>query len=245
MSATSLPAGPGPRLTARIAGAFWLISVVAGIYAEVFVRGTMIVHGDAAATATRIMAAQPMFRIGFVADLIGDMAYLGTTLLLYRLLKAVNRTVALTMFGFGLAGVAVMAANLINLMAPLILLNGTRLSCGAGWAFAPLVLVYLRLHGFGYAISIALFSVQVAAMGWLILRSRFFPRVFGILFIIEAICDTVSTFGGFLEFGWVERIDSYILLPGLAAEGGFALWLLLIGVDAGQWIIAQKGNVEP
>ena len=93
-----------------------------------------------------------------------------------------------------------------------------------------MVLVYLRLHSFGYSISIALFSIQVAAMGLLILRSTFFPRIFGVLFVVEAVCDTISSFGRFLDLGWVERLGGYILVPGLPAEGGFALWLLVVGI---------------
>jgi hypothetical protein len=41
-----------PRLWARIAGAFYLITIITGVFAEVFVRGAVIVRDDAAATAT-------------------------------------------------------------------------------------------------------------------------------------------------------------------------------------------------
>lgn len=218
------------RLQARIAGALWLISIIAGMYAELFVRARLFVHGDAAATATSIMAEEPLFRTGFAIDLVADMAYLGMTLLLYRLLRPASRTIVLVMLGFGLVGAAVMAANLINLFAPVILLDSATLSSASASELTPLVLVYLRLHSFGYSISIALFSIQVAAMGLLILRSTFFPRIFGVLFVVEAVCDTISSFGRFLDLGWVERLGGYILVPGLPAEGGFALWLLVVGI---------------
>ncbi len=183
-----------------------------------------------------------MFRVGFAADLIGDMAYLGATLLLYVILIPVGRTMSLIIAGFGIAGSAVMAANLVNLFAPIILLRTVGLSSGAATANTSLVLAFLRIHSLGYNISIALFSVQVAAMGFLIFRSTFFPRVFGVLFLIEAVCNTISSFGGFLDLGWVDRLGTYILLPGLPAEGGFALWLLLVGLNMKRWVALGEQN---
>lgn len=206
----------------------------------------MIVHGDAAATAAKIMASEPMFRLGFAADLLGDMAYLGATLLLYVLLRPVSRSVALIMLGFGLAGSAVMAANLVNLFAPIALLHAGGTATGPAVVLTPLVLMFLRLHGLGYSVSIALFSVQVAGMGYLLLRSAFFPRVFGVLFLIEAVCNSISCFGGFLDLGWVDRLGTYILLPGLPAEGSFTFWLLVFGIRADRRAAYdQIYNVQP
>ncbi|MDB5720932.1 MAG: conserved hypothetical rane protein [Alphaproteobacteria bacterium] len=119
MSSRSTAKLRAPIAMARVAGALWLVSMALGIYAEVFVRGSMIVHGDAAATATKIVGGQAALRTGFVADLVADMAYLGATLLLYGLLRRVNRTLTVVMLGFGLVGSAVMAINLVNLFAPI------------------------------------------------------------------------------------------------------------------------------
>jgi hypothetical protein len=55
-----------PRLYARIAGALYLIVIVGGIFAEIFVRGRLVVHGDAAATAHNIQAHELLYRLGFV-----------------------------------------------------------------------------------------------------------------------------------------------------------------------------------
>lgn len=71
----------------KTAGVSWLISGATGIYVEVFVRDAMIVHGNAAASAAKIMAGESTIRAGFAAALVGDMAYLGATLLLKFLLK--------------------------------------------------------------------------------------------------------------------------------------------------------------
>ena len=58
-----------PRLKARIAGGLWFMVIVSGMSAFL-IRSPLIVRSDAAATATRILASESLFRFGFVADLI-------------------------------------------------------------------------------------------------------------------------------------------------------------------------------
>ena len=54
-----------PRVQARIAGFLYLIVIVGGIFAEIFVRGRLVVHGDAAATAHNIVTHEMLYRWGF------------------------------------------------------------------------------------------------------------------------------------------------------------------------------------
>ena len=57
---TGRVAGASARLRARIAGAFYLTTIITGVFAEVFVRGALVVRDDAAATATNILAHEPL-----------------------------------------------------------------------------------------------------------------------------------------------------------------------------------------
>jgi hypothetical protein len=60
-----------PRFYARIAGFLYLIVIVGGLFAEMFVRGRLVVYGDAAATAHNIMTDQLLYRLGFAVEEIG------------------------------------------------------------------------------------------------------------------------------------------------------------------------------
>ena len=51
-----------PRLKARIAGLLYLIVIVGGIFAEIFVRGRLVVSGDATATAHNIVTHELLYR---------------------------------------------------------------------------------------------------------------------------------------------------------------------------------------
>src|SRR5262245_34829729 len=93
-----------PRRNARIAGLLYLIVIVGGLFAELFVRGRLVVSGDAAATAHNIMAHESLYRSGFAVELFYLACNVPLSFLLYELFQVVNRKVALLALAFSLVG---------------------------------------------------------------------------------------------------------------------------------------------
>jgi len=54
---------------ARVAGAIYLSMVVTGPFTLIYIPSTLIVRGNASATANNILAHETLFRFGIVADL--------------------------------------------------------------------------------------------------------------------------------------------------------------------------------
>jgi hypothetical protein len=96
------------NMTARVAGVLYFIIIIAGIFAEFGVRSSLIVSGDAAATASTILAAEGLFRSGMAADLVMILADVALALLFYVLLKPVSQALALLAAFFRLAQAAVL-----------------------------------------------------------------------------------------------------------------------------------------
>jgi hypothetical protein len=236
MAGTTIVRGPlSPALKARIAGGLWVLVIVCGVFAEMIVRSSMIVRGDPAATAANILASEPLYRLAFVADLAGVGAYVAVSFLLYDLLKPVNRNVSLFAMLLGLAGSAIMAANLANLMDALSYLKVDYLAPLGLVQRQALAMLALRFHGLGYNIAMTVFAGHVLLLGCLILRSAFLPHLLGLLFLIEGICGWLRILGVFLVPDFSDSLNSGLLMPGLVAEGGAALWLLAMGVDLPRW----------
>lgn len=224
-----------PQFKARLAGGLWLIVIATGVFALI-VRDTLIVPGDAGATAANILGAERLFRFGFVSDLVSAGAYVGTTFLLYALLKPVSGNGALFAALLGLAGSVIMAMNLANLLGALLYLKG-----GPGLAsletgqLQALAMHALRVHALGYNIAVLVFAAHLLVLGWLVLKSAFLPRFLGVLLAVAWLSWWVNSLAIFLAPGLAGNLYPYILLPSLAAEGGLALWLLVIGVNEQRW----------
>ncbi|HEY4941352.1 MAG TPA: DUF4386 domain-containing protein [Rhizomicrobium sp.] len=232
---TERVADSSPRLKARTAGLLYLINLIMNGIA-IFVLLKLTVPGGAAATAHNILASEQLFRYGFAADLVGALCYIGVTLLLYKLFKAVSETFSLLAAFLSLVAVAIAGANLVNLMAPLVLLGGAPyLHAIAPGQLQALALTFLRLHGVGYLTSVVFFSFYMIVIGGLIVRSTFMPRIIGVLLIIESVCALIYCFASFLAPPFAAHLFPAILAPGLIGEGSLTLWLLIVGVNAKKW----------
>lgn len=77
-----------PRTLARTAGWLYLVIIVCAGFAEGYVRGTLVVPGDAAVTAANIGSAPGLFRLGLAADLVAFLADAAVAVLLYVLTGA-------------------------------------------------------------------------------------------------------------------------------------------------------------
>lgn len=231
-----------PSAYARFAGVLYLIITVAAIFAHMVIPEQFIVAGDTAATAANIAANETTFRLGMVGgELIILLSEIVLSVVLYVLLKPVNKTLSLVAAVSRLAMTTIHGLNLLNYYFVLHLLNGADFLT----AFNPeqvnaLVTLFLDAHSIGFTIGIAFLVPHVLILGYLIYKSGYFPKVLGILFIAAGIGYLVDAIGLLL-------VPSYTTTPGLiamviaAAEIAFPIWLLVKGVNMTGW---QQKTVE-
>src|SRR5713226_9751508 len=224
-----------PRPKARIAGGLWLMVIVSGMTAFV-IRSPLIVLGDAAATAAKILASESLFRFGFAADLIAGVCYMGVTVLLYVLLKPVSRSVSLLAAFCGLAGIAIGSATSIANLAPLVLLGGGEYSRAFTTSqLQAMALMSLRLSFQGFILAMVFFGFQCFSIGYLIVRSTFLPRILGVLLAIGGSSYVISSFATFLSPAFGARLAPFIIPAALLGEGSLTPWLLVKGVNEQRW----------
>ena len=221
-----------PRFKARIAGVFQLLEAVTAAFGQVIVLDRLVVSGNAAATAANILAHEPLFWLGFASSLIGVVFHIAWALLFYELLKPVNRSVSLLAAFVILVGCAVQALTSLFYLAPLLILQGgSSLSAFTPEQLQALALVFLRLRAAAYHnIGLVFFGLYCLLVGILILRSRFLPRILGVLMALAGL-----SYMPFLSAPLVRSLQPYILIfPGVG-QISLTLWLLVMGVNVQRW----------
>ena len=238
---TNFIADTSPRQAARVAGLLYLTIIIAGIFAEFFVRQSLIVAGDAAATAANIVASEGLFRLGIAGDLIMIMCDVALALVFYVLLKPVSNALSLLAAFFRLAQAAILGINLLNLFFVLQLLSGADyLSVFGADQLEALVLLFLNGHSIGYSIGLVFFGLSLFVLGYLVFKSGYFPRILGVLLIVAAFGYLIDSFASFLwpTYEAYEAIFALVVfLPAFIGELAMCLWLLVKGVNVHKWAI--------
>jgi hypothetical protein len=225
-----------PQIYARIGGVLYLIIIAAGLFAEAFVRDKLIVPADAAATATNIMAHELLFRVGIVADLMTFVCAIALTMILYVLLKPVNRNLALLAAFFNLVQDAIGGINGLNLYKALQLLGGADyLKVFRPEQLQAMALLSLKAHSVGFGIALMFFGFSCLTLGYLIFRSGFFPKLLGILMAIVGACYLILSFAVILSPRVAGALFLWVALPALIGELSLALWLTVKGVNVAKW----------
>ena len=225
-----------PQIYARIGGVLYLIIIVAGGFAEGFVRSRLIVSGDAAATADNIMASEWMWRLAFAGDLVIYVCGVPLVLIFYLLLSPVNRNLALLAVFFNLVSIAIEGINALSHFAPLLILGGADyLKSFDSHQLQALALLLVNLHANGFGISLTIFSFVLLLEGYLIFNSGYFPKAIGVLVAIAAICYLTDSAALFLAPAFQARIFPAILIPSFIGELSLCLWLMVMGVDVPKW----------
>jgi hypothetical protein len=224
-----------PKLYARIAGALYLIVIVGGTFAELFVRARLVVPGNAVATAHNILVHDLLYRLGFVVELFYCVCNVPLLLILYNLFKVVNKNVAMTMLGFAFLADAIESMSLLAHLAPLeILSGGTSLRAFTVEQLDAATYLAVQLFERGFAISLVFFGFACLTMANLILRSWFIPRIIGALLAIEGVGYLINSVTLFLSPALHARIFPYFSATAIA-EVALCLWLLVMGVNVQRW----------
>ena len=220
------------RFKARMAGVCQLLEALTATFGQVIVRDRLVVAGDAAATAANILGHEPLFWLGFASSLIGVAFHIAWAVLMYELLKPVNKSLSLLAAFIILVGCAIQTLTSFLYLTPLLILKG-----GSSFsAFTPeqlqaLALLFLKLNAYAFNIDLVFFGLWCVLTGYLIYRSAFLPRILGVLLSISGL--------GFLTYIYpplaYRLFFPYIAVASALGEIPLELWLIVMGVNAQRW----------
>ena len=215
---------------ARIAGALYLSLAVTAPFSLIYVPGKLIVHGNAAATASNILAHEMLFRLSIVGDLVGNVIFMLVAIALYRLLSGVNKTWASLMVALVLVSVAIGFLSELNNVAALTLFRGADyLAVFDQPQLAALGMFKLGLSSQGNHLNMLLWGLWLFPFGVLVIWSRFLPRILGVFLIANCFAYVAISLTALLLPVYPSTV-SKVALPFMAlGELSIVLWLLIKG----------------
>lgn len=212
------------RQAALIAGIAYLLMPVA--FAEFFVFPKLLVAGHIEQTVQNIAAHGKLFFTGFLCHLITLMLDVVIAWALYILLTPVNRSLSLLAAWIRLVYAAVALAALMNLITVFRLVTTPDYLT----AFGPQQLnaqVKLLLGEFrnGFSMSLAIFGIHLALLGYLVFRSGYIPRLLGVVLAAVGVMWIANALRPYL---YPTANFGFVIFMGFA-ELLFPLWLVIRG----------------
>jgi hypothetical protein len=221
------------KKTARGAGLLYVLLGITGAFGIAIVPATLIVRGDATATAERIRSSEPLFRLGIASELIAATTFIFLGLALHRLFKAVNEGQASLMVILVLVSVPISFLNVLNEIAALVLLSGPDfLSVFGKPQLEALALLFLGLHSQGFGVAEIFWGLWLLPLGALVIGSGFAPRVLGFLVILAGLAYLADSFTSLLLPLYRQLVSIVAALFEAVGELSMIAWLLITGAKA-------------
>jgi len=195
-----------PLLYARWGGIAYLAIIALGMFGELAVRSALVVSVDPGATMRAIAASEGLWRAGIAGDLLMQALDIPVMVALYYLLNPVSKSLALLATGFNLIQTAVLIANKMALVVPLLLLSKAAYMT----AFSPeqlhtLAYLAIKAHNFGFGVGLIFFGLACLVRGYLLLKAPYFPKVFGYLMLAAGACYLINSFALLLAPAVTDR----------------------------------------
>ncbi|HVG34403.1 MAG TPA: DUF4386 domain-containing protein [Pyrinomonadaceae bacterium] len=220
------------RNRARLAGLLWLLVAVTGGFSLFYVRSKVIVSGDAAATAGNIVASEFLFRAAIVSNLFSQVFLFFFGLIIYRLFKEVNKALATVFLTSVMMTVAIAVVNAFNSFGALLVLSqADYLKAFTTEQLNALAMIFLRLNNsFGQGLLEIFWVPFYFSFGLLIIKSRYLPKILGILMLLMSVGFAINILDKFLIPQFYPALFTRLAMT-LSALGVLPtiFWLLIKG----------------
>lgn len=227
---------PPPLAIARLGGAMYLIIIVLGLFAEIFVRQRLTAGNDVMVVAANIREHELLWRLGVAAELVSMICVTVLMLTWLAVLRPVNRDLTWLAIFFVLTAHAVGTMASVQTLGALFPLSADR-SLASFSAEQVAALARLaqsqREHTFG--VSLLLSGCFFVIAGPMIYRSGYLPKIVGVLYTVAGV-------------GYVAHTFTLVLVPAMAhtvfmvagplillGESTLGLYLMIKGVNVDGW----------
>lgn len=221
------------RKAALVAGFGLLAMVILGPFAEFYAYGSLMVWGDATATAQNIRDNETQFLIGILCYLLMFACDFLLAWALHILLKPVNALLSLLAAWLRVIYGILIIAALTNVFNVLDLIHPTGyLATMKQEQLDTQLMLHIDSFGTGSYVAFLFFSTYLVLLGYLVFKSGYIPKILGVLLIVNGLGYFIDYFLRPFVFTGLE-IGS-ILMVTFFGEVIFMIWLLIKGFNPKQ-----------
>jgi len=216
------------RTAACVAGAAYLIALVPAVFAEIYVRGQLVVAGNAAQPALNIVAHERLFRLGIASNLAVFAIDIALITALYVVLTPVNRSLALLAWGCGLVETAILIVATLSDFNVLRILSGAEyLNVFELDRLQTLARLSVGTHGDVYNVGLVFAGLRSTTFCYLWFKSHLIPRALAGFGVVASLLMGVCAY-------------SFIIFSGLAAIVPVGIYggpIFLFELTMGVWLV--------
>ncbi len=220
-----------PNFWARMGGIAYLIIIIAGACGELLIRNKIIVPNDPQTTANNLLNHSLLWRIGIAGDLLMHVCDLFLSIAYFQLFRTVNKPLARLSLFFGLMQTAVLIANKMNLVMPLLYLeHADKLQAFSLPQLQEMAFLSIQAHDYGFGNGLIFFGFACLIDAYLIIQSGFLPKFLGWLIGLAGICYLINSFTLILAPSFSPQVFPAVMPIIFLSELSLCLWLLIKGV---------------
>ncbi len=218
---------------AKLAGLLYLVAMATGLFAEFYVHfpTRLIINGDAAKTAANILANERLYRIGIANNIITFAIDVALIWALYVLLRPVNRSLALLAVFFRMIETGLACVAIISYYVAMQFVS----DADHTKVFDPVQLQALSVMHYNYALTFNVVAIFLgfgsAIFNYLLLRSKYIPRVLAVWGIFSSLLLLLSQFAIIIFPDAEKTMIPACYAPIVIDEITLGAWLLLKGVS--------------
>jgi len=232
------------RVAAKVAGFTGLIAFVIVVFGNYALLSPLLVTGNAAATAQKIMAHETQFRIALTCFLAYNVAVVVLLAALYVVLKPVNHGLALVGALFRLVFAALWLLATVNMLGALRLLGNTGyLQVFEAGRLQVLARLQIAANFDDYYVGLPFLGLAATVCSYLWLRSGYIPRVLAGFGVVSSAWCVMCAFVFLIFPNFDKAVNPYWFDSPMALfEMVVSFWLLFKGLSPSR--LAQLDHVS-
>ncbi|WP_417204752.1 DUF4386 domain-containing protein [Acetoanaerobium sticklandii] len=185
------------KKAARIGGISYVLLILLGLFAEMFVRSSLITT-EMAVTANNIVSNELLFRLGFFSDLFMVLLDITVGIAFYVILRNLNKTLALTGLILRLTQSVLLAINLQRMHTALLYFKNSMVENVVEPGLLQLLGGnQLEMFKYGYFLALLFFGLYLIVIALQLRQTDYFNKVV-VLFIAMAgglyVADSIVNF---------------------------------------------------